>query len=76
MLTEWRISHQGSSVNGVPAADTSIGMLHLAYNQPISIRFEVKEDAANMRGLNLFGSQFGDHPQDIVLEFIRRGGDS
>ncbi|GIO88586.1 hypothetical protein J25TS5_55180 [Paenibacillus faecis] len=76
MLTEWRIGHQGSFVNGVPAGGTSIEMLQLAYNQPISVRFEVKEDAANKRGLNLFGSHFGDHPQDIVLEFIRRGGDS
>ncbi|MGG3280991.1 ArsR/SmtB family transcription factor [Paenibacillus solani] len=72
MLTEWRITNAGSLVNGQPAADTSIDMLQLSFNQPIAVRFEVKEDAVNKHGLNLFGSQFGDHPQDIVLEFIRR----
>lgn len=72
MLTEWRITNTGSLVNGVSAADTTIDKLQLSFNQPIAIRFEVKEDALNKHGLNLFGSHFGDHSQDIVLEFIRR----
>ncbi|GGH10727.1 ArsR/SmtB family transcription factor [Paenibacillus segetis] len=72
MLTEWSISGKGSQINGVPSAPTTIDMLNLSFNKPISIRFEVREDAVNKHGLNLFGSNFGDHPQDIVLSFIRR----
>lgn len=72
MLTEWSISGKGSRINGVPSSPTTVNMLNLAFNKPISLRFEVREDAVNKRGLNLFGSNFGDHPQDIVLSFIRR----
>ncbi|GGG02765.1 ArsR/SmtB family transcription factor [Paenibacillus abyssi] len=72
MLTEWRITQTGSLVNGIPASPTTIDALKLAYNKPIRVRFEVLEDAVNKRGLNLFGNGFGDHPQDIVLSFVRR----
>ncbi|MNW48653.1 hypothetical protein D3C74_260290 [compost metagenome] len=71
-LTEWRVTPEGSFVNGVSAGPTAISGLGLAFNEPIRVRFEVREDAANPRGLNLFGSGFGDYPQDIVLSFTRR----
>ena len=72
MLTEWSVSDHGSTINGISASSTTISSLKLAYNEPIRVRFEIRKDAANRRGLNLFGSGFGDHPQDIVLSFIRR----
>lgn len=71
-LTEWRVTRDGCFVNGLHASTTSIDALQLAFNQPIRVRFEVREDAVNKRGLNLFGSSFGDYPQDIVLSFARR----
>lgn len=71
-LTEWRVTREGSFVNGVAAEPTAIAGLSLAFDKPIRVRFEVREDAANPRGLNLFGSGFGDYPQDIVLSFTRR----
>ncbi|MFC5530313.1 ArsR/SmtB family transcription factor [Cohnella yongneupensis] len=71
-LTQWSVTAEGSSVNGAPASDTMLSALSLAYNKPIVVRFEVRENAANRRGLNLFGASFGDHPTDIVLSFIRR----
>jgi predicted transcriptional regulator len=71
MLTEWRVTKQGSLVNGHEATSTTMDALNLAFNRPIRVRFEVREDAENPRGLNLFGSGFGDHPHDIVLSFVR-----
>ncbi|EXX90390.1 ArsR family transcriptional regulator [Paenibacillus darwinianus] len=71
MLTEWHVTREGSRVNDRLSAPTTIDALDLAFNKPIRVRFEVREDAVNKRGLNLFGSSFGDHPQDIVLSFIR-----
>lgn len=70
-LTEWRVTQSGSLVNGRPAAATTIADLKLAYNLPVRVRFEVREDSENVRGMNLFGTSFGDHPQDIVLSFVR-----
>ncbi|TLS48959.1 ArsR family transcriptional regulator [Paenibacillus antri] len=71
VLTEWSVRADGSYVNGARAAATTLERLSLKYNQPIRLRFEIREDADNRRGINLFGSAFGDHPQDIVLSFIR-----
>ncbi|GGG83185.1 ArsR/SmtB family transcription factor [Paenibacillus radicis (ex Gao et al. 2016)] len=71
MLTEWRVNRQGSLINGSSSSQTNIDELALSFNQPIRVRLEVKADAANRNGMNLFGSAFGDHPQDIVLSFIR-----
>jgi hypothetical protein len=33
----------------------------------VCVRIGVKADARNVGGLNLFGSRFGNYPQDIVL---------
>ncbi|WP_042160234.1 ArsR/SmtB family transcription factor [Paenibacillus gorillae] len=71
MLTEWRVNRQGSSINGSGSSRSTIDELALSFNQPIRVRLEVKTDAVNRNGMNLFGSAFGDHPQDIVLSFIR-----
>lgn len=74
-LTEWVINSQGSRVNGIPAETTNISELDLAYHRPIRVRLEVCENAVNRQGLNLFGSGFGDYPQDIVLSFVKRSPD-
>jgi predicted transcriptional regulator len=71
LLTEWSIGKDGSSVNGEPSTDTTLVDLNLDFNQPIKIRLEVSADAENCRGLNLFGSGYGDHPQDVKLRFMR-----
>lgn len=70
-LTEWRITPEGSRVNGIAATDATVASLGLLYNQPIRVRLEVEQGAANCRGLNLFGADFGDYRQDLVLSFIR-----
>ncbi|WP_219834058.1 transcriptional regulator [Paenibacillus sp. R14(2021)] len=70
-LTQWRITKEGSLVNGVPSAAAALDALNLQYNKPIRIRLEVSEDSENCRGLNLFGADFGDHRQDLILSFIR-----
>jgi predicted transcriptional regulator len=71
-LTEWKVTKDGSLVNGkATETGTTIESLRLRFNEPIRLRLEVHQDARNKQGLNLFGSGFGDHPQDIVLSFVR-----
>lgn len=36
----------------------------------ISLLIEVKEDAQNIGGVNLFGEKFGDYPQGIVMSLV------
>lgn len=70
-LAEWKVTKEGSFINELRGAGTTLDMLGLHYLEPIRVRFEVSEDAANKGGINLFGSGFGDHPHDIVLSFVR-----
>ncbi|MCR8635310.1 ArsR/SmtB family transcription factor [Paenibacillus radicis (ex Xue et al. 2023)] len=72
LLTEWSISDEGSCINGEKSAETVLSDLNLHYNRPIKVRLEVHKAAKNCRGLNLFGSGYGDHPQDIKLRFVRK----
>jgi predicted transcriptional regulator len=39
----------------------------LKSGEPIPVRIGIKDGASNVGGINLFGSQFGNYPQDIVL---------
>lgn len=67
MLKEWRVTHQGSYVDGVRVSEVRIGDLGLAEARRISVRIGVKADAQYVGGLNLFGRRFGNYPQDLVL---------
>lgn len=71
MLTEWKVTKEGSYIGRARTSDTTLNDLALHYREPIRVRFEVSKDAKHRGGLNLFGSGFGDHPQDIVLSFVR-----
>ena len=73
LLKVWHVTDQGSYVDGVIVSQVTLEDLDLAPHQFISIRIGVKEDARNLAGLNLFGSKFGNYPQDIVLtqRFVR-----
>ncbi|SFL68360.1 Predicted transcriptional regulator [Paenibacillus sp. 1_12] len=71
LLTEWSISETESCINGVKCSDMTLPALDLHYNRPIKVRLEVRSDAENCRGMNLFGAGFGDHPQELKLRFVR-----
>lgn len=70
-VTEWRVTSEGCCVNGERQGETALADLELRYHEPIRVRLEVREDAAFCGGMNLFGSGFGDAPQDLRLSFIR-----
>lgn len=44
--------------------------LNLGEYPYISLLIEVKEDAQNIGGVNLFGEKFGDHAQGIVMSLV------
>jgi predicted transcriptional regulator len=67
LLKVWRVTNSGSYVDGIQVSRVTLNQLTLKPGQPISVRVGIKEDAANVGGLNLFGSKFGNYPQDIVL---------
>jgi predicted transcriptional regulator len=67
LMKVWQVTHAGSFVDGVRLSDIDLGDLDLAGAEYISVRVAVPSDAANVGGINIFGSGFGNYPQDITL---------
>lgn len=67
LLKVWKVTNHGSFVDGMRISKITLQNLSLKPGNPIPVRIGIKENAANVGGLNLFGSKFGNYPQDIVL---------
>lgn len=67
LLKVWKVTRNGSYVDGIQVSEISLDDLPVKPGEPISVRIGIKEKAANNGGMNLFGSKFGNYPQDIVL---------
>lgn len=75
LLKTWRVSSQGSYIDGRNISDVRINTLSLLAQPFITVRIGVKEDAENCGGLNLFGRRFGNYETDLMmrLECIKHG---
>ena len=68
LLKTRSINSEGSFLDFVKVSDVTINDIKLN-NQPyLSIKIEIKDDAKNIGGINIFGEKFGDYPQGIVLK--------
>ncbi len=68
LLKVWKVTTHGSYVDGVRVSGVSLAQLKIGSGGTIPVRLGVKENAHNVGGLNLFGSKFGNYPQDFVLK--------
>ncbi|HJQ13401.1 MAG TPA: helix-turn-helix domain-containing protein [Anaerolineales bacterium] len=67
LLKVWKVTDNGTFVDGLQVSKVTLDHLSLRAGEPISVRIGNKENASNLGGMNLFGSKFGNYPQDIVL---------
>lgn len=67
LLKVWKVTDNGSFVDGVQVSGVSLQNLSLKPGEAIPVRIGIKDGARNIGGMNLFGSRFGNYPQDIVL---------
>lgn len=67
LLKIWQVNGKGSLVDGLKISNVTVEHLKLTDSKYISVRLGVKENAHHVGGLNLFGSRFGNYPQDIIL---------
>jgi len=67
LLKVWKVSAAGSYVDGVLVSNKTLKDLALPPGDPIPVRIGIKDNAAHVGGINLFGSKFGNYPQGIVL---------
>jgi predicted transcriptional regulator len=74
LLKVWQVDELGTKVDGVRVSGVTTGDLNLLASAVISVRIGVKAGATHVGGLNLFGSHFGNYPQDLVLSIHARPG--
>jgi predicted transcriptional regulator len=66
-LKSWRVTPDGSFVDGVKISSLTPGDLNISAHHSIRLKIEVKPDARHPGGVNVFGRGFGNYDQDIVL---------
>jgi len=66
-LKSWRVTQDGSFVDGVKISPVSLADLDLGNHRSIRLRIAVKPDAEHPGGINIFGRGFGNYDQDIVM---------
>ena len=66
-LKTWRVSGEGTFVDGVKISPVSVKDLDLENHRSIRLRIGVKDDAKHPGGINIFGRGFGNYDQDIVM---------
>ena len=67
-LKTWKISDQGSFIDGLELSNTTLQDLNLDKNPQIIVKIGVKEDATHRGGLNIFGRTFGNYKQGLMLK--------
>ena len=67
MLVNWEVRKDGCYVNDRRVGDITVDELNLNAKSYVSVRIGNKPDAQYIGGFNIFGKDFGDYAQDIVL---------
>lgn len=68
-LKHLRVDEEGSFLDGEPVSSLRVSDLAISEQRFLFVRLGIKSDARHVGGMNLFGSSFGDHPQDLELRF-------
>lgn len=61
------INKKGTFVDGLKISDVTINEFNLDYKSTVRFKFEIEEDAKNVGGITIFGSEFGNYNQDIKV---------
>lgn len=67
LLKHLRVSHNNSTIDGQLLSSANIDKLNIAKNQFINFKIMVSANAQNKGGVTIFGKDFGNHPQDILV---------
>lgn len=61
------INKKGTFVDGLKISDVTIKQFNLDFKSAIRFKFLIAEEAKNIGGLTIFGSNFGNYNQDIKV---------
>ncbi|WP_105429551.1 MULTISPECIES: transcriptional regulator [Neorhizobium] len=66
-LKTWRVTKQGSFIDGVSISNVTIDDIGLAEHHSIRMKIGIEENAPHPGGINVFGRGFGNYDQDIIM---------
>jgi predicted transcriptional regulator len=66
-LKSWRVSKQGTFIDGVRISNVTTDALDLAKHHSIRMRIGIDDKAVHPGGVNIFGKGFGNYDQDIIM---------
>lgn len=66
-LKNWRIGPNGTFVDGIKITRVNLADLDIPKHHSIRLRIGVHQDAKHPGGINIFGRNFGNYDQDIIL---------
>jgi predicted transcriptional regulator len=72
-LKSWRITRDGTYVDGIKISPIRIQDLDLDKHRSIRMRIGVRDEARHPGGANIFGRGFGNYDQDIVMRLTTTG---
>jgi predicted transcriptional regulator len=63
----WKVNTNGSFIDSTMSGSTTLSDLNIFENDSFCVKIGVKEDSPNQGGLNIFGKNFGNYKNDIIL---------
>lgn len=71
ILKTFSIREDGGYIDGqLVNHKVNLNQLNFMESPYISLKIQIKEDADNIGGINLFGAEYGDYPQGIIMNLI------
>lgn len=67
LLTTWEVHMDGSYINGRKVSDVRIDDLKIMEQSFVRVRIGNKPGARHVGGFSIFGKNFGDYNQDLIL---------
>ena len=64
------VNSQGTFIDGFRISEVTVDQLNISANSEISFVISAPKDAANCGGLTLFGKNFGDYNQGILVNML------
>lgn len=68
LLKTWKVDRDKTTLDMEKISSVSLGQLNLEQSPKVRLRIGIKPDAVHQGGINLFGRQFGDFEQNIVMK--------
>jgi len=69
-LKTWKVTDEGTFIDDETAKTVTLADLKIQEKPYVSVKIGIKDDAMNRGGINIFGRQFGNFSQDIVLRIV------